>query len=83
MTPRIEAPGDVELATRSSKNPDTNHDFASHESDARSSYVFLRTPKLLGEQLLADDEDPPEAWVRELLLTKLSIPLITAHTLTI
>ena len=30
--------------------------------DFRSSYVFLRTPKKLGEQLLPNDEDPPEAW---------------------
>lgn len=33
-----------------------------HEQDPRSSYVLLRTPKKLGEQLLPDDEDPPEAW---------------------
>ena len=62
ITPNNEAPGDVELATRSSKIPDTNHNFATHESqDARSSYVFLRTPKKLGAQLIVDDEDPPEA----------------------
>ncbi|KAL8835312.1 MAG: hypothetical protein Q9170_003367 [Blastenia crenularia] len=28
----------------------------------RSSYVLLRIPKKLGEQLTASDEDPPEAW---------------------
>ncbi|KAL8700081.1 MAG: hypothetical protein Q9201_005644 [Fulgogasparrea decipioides] len=32
------------------------------KQENRSSYVFLRTPKLLGDQLIADDEDPPEAW---------------------
>lgn len=32
------------------------------QQDFRSSYVFLRTPKKLGEQLLPDDENPPEAW---------------------
>jgi len=40
-----------------------NHAAALHEArDFRSSYVFLRTPKKLGEQLIADDENPPEAW---------------------
>lgn len=28
----------------------------------RSSYVLQRTPKKLGEQLMPNDEDPPEAW---------------------
>ena len=30
--------------------------------DSRSSYVFLRTPKKLGEQLTPDNRDPPEGW---------------------
>lgn len=34
----------------------------SKPQDFRSSYVFLRTPKKVGEQLLPDDENPPEGW---------------------
>ena len=30
--------------------------------DFRFNYVFLRTPKKVGEQLLPDDENPPEGW---------------------
>ena len=76
-TPNDEAPGDIELATGSSRSSDANHNSATQESqDARSAYVFLRTPKKIGGQLIADDEDPPEGWVRELLLTGLSISRI-------
>ena len=30
--------------------------------DKSSSYVFLRTPKKLGEKLLPNDVDPPQGW---------------------
>lgn len=55
---------DIELAAMSTPTSAANHVAALQEAqDFRSSYVFLRTPKKLGEQLIADDEDPPEAWV--------------------
>lgn len=55
---------DIELAATNSSTSVADHAAALHEArDFRSSYVFLRTPKKLGEQLIADDEDPPEAWV--------------------
>ena len=44
----------------SSVPPDASQ--SSIKLDFRSSYVFLRTPKKIGEQLLSDDENPPEAW---------------------
>lgn len=55
---------DIELAAMNTSTSIANHTAALHEArDFRSSYVFLRTPKKLGEQLIADDENPPEAWV--------------------
>ena len=62
---------DIELACTNGSDTGTNHTrgssdlhspSSSKQQDFRSSYVFLRTPKKLGEQLLPDDEDPPEAW---------------------
>ena len=35
---------------------------ASQDQGLRSSYVFLRTPRKEGDQLMSDDESPPEAW---------------------
>ena len=67
--------GDIELACTNSPNSNctaqksqpsslarSNASPPSIQRDFRSSYVFLRTPKKLGEQLLPDDENPPEAW---------------------
>ena len=67
--------GDVELACTNSRNntsispePHTSSSVQPNVSppcikqDFRSSYVFLRTPKKSGKQLLTDDENPPEAW---------------------
>ena len=34
----------------------------SQDQSLRSSYVFLRTPRKEGDQLMTDDENPPEAW---------------------
>ena len=70
-----QATGDIELACANSRNntaispePHTSSSVQPNVSppcmkqDFRSSYVFLRTPKKRGEQLLPDDENPPEAW---------------------
>lgn len=60
---RTEDSQDMELgATHSSATTDihastTHEDFGPHWC-----YVTLRTPKKMGDQLKADDEDPPEAW---------------------
>ncbi|KAI4249407.1 MAG: hypothetical protein LQ352_005662 [Teloschistes flavicans] len=56
---------DVEMTnpnSNPSNQPSTGVPAASDTHGNRSSYVFLRTPKKLGDQLIADDEDPPEAW---------------------
>ncbi|KAL8790249.1 MAG: hypothetical protein Q9195_006472 [Heterodermia aff. obscurata] len=55
------------LETTSSNEPSPTSGQSSPPSEQenqgpRSSYVFLRTPRKLGEQLQPDDEDPPEAW---------------------
>ncbi|KAL8664206.1 MAG: hypothetical protein Q9202_003284 [Teloschistes flavicans] len=56
---------DVEMTnpnSNPSNQPSAGVPAASDTHGNRSSYVFLRTPKKLGDQLVADDEDPPEAW---------------------
>ena len=53
---------DIELTSSNKPVPTSTHGSPSPEEGPRSSYVFLRTPKMLGEQLLPDDADPPEAW---------------------
>lgn len=70
---------DIEIAAINTSNPAANHAAALHEArDFRSSYVFLRTPKKLGEQLIADDENPPEAWVCTLHPYR-SVPFLTSY----
>ena len=56
-----------DLETKSSTQPSATSVHPSPPSEQenqgpRSSYVFLRTPRKLGEQLQPDDADPPEAW---------------------
>ena len=54
---------DIELA-ETNTDPPADSAATTHKSqDDRWSYVFLRTPKIGGEQLIPHDEDPPEAWV--------------------
>ncbi|KAL8708280.1 MAG: hypothetical protein Q9225_007629 [Loekoesia sp. 1 TL-2023] len=54
---------DVERATFGGSTSSGSHTSGTHESlGPRSSYVLLRSPKKRGEQLIANDEDPPEAW---------------------
>ncbi|KAI4167199.1 MAG: hypothetical protein LQ343_007411 [Gyalolechia ehrenbergii] len=63
-----DAPGnasrhDTELAGMNSSTSNGNRALDGRDSSGpRSSYVLLRIPKKLGEQLTATDEDPPEAW---------------------
>ncbi|KAL9002545.1 MAG: hypothetical protein Q9188_004524 [Gyalolechia gomerana] len=63
-----DAPGnasrhDTELAGMNSSTSNGNRALDGRDSPGpRSSYVLLRIPKKLGEQLTASDEDPPEAW---------------------
>lgn len=66
-------PRDIEMDAMGNTTAAAIHAAAVHEAqDPRSSYVFLRTPKKLGEKLVADYEDPPEAWV----CTDLLLPVI-------
>ena len=53
---------DIELTSNNKPVPTSTHCSPSSEEGRRSSYVFLRTPRIVGEQLLPDDIDPPEAW---------------------
>lgn len=53
----------VSASQNLSTSPDPqNYCSSSEPGDLRSSNVFLRTPKKLGNQLLPDEEDPSEGW---------------------
>ena len=53
----------VSAAQITSPSADSQHSSPSVSPGCfRSSYVFLRTPKKLGDQMHPDDEDPPEGW---------------------
>ncbi|KAI4113850.1 MAG: hypothetical protein LQ338_008100 [Usnochroma carphineum] len=53
---------DMELGHMHSSGSGSNAPSTQETLGPRSSYVFLRTPRKLGEQLEANDEDPPVAW---------------------
>lgn len=58
-----ETQGNVELTATSRPESLTGNVATAPDQEVdRSSYVFLRTPKKVGEQLIAEDENPPEAW---------------------
>ncbi|KAI4200158.1 MAG: hypothetical protein LQ350_004119 [Teloschistes chrysophthalmus] len=60
---QIELQQDVEMTrTNGPGDPTANTTAVSDNHGNRSSYVYLRTPKKLGDKLIPDDEDPPEAW---------------------
>jgi len=66
----IEHRQDIELAAMNTSTSVANYAAALHEARDFRSYVFLRTPKKLGEQLIANDEESPEAWVCTFLLLR-------------
>ena len=53
-------PQDLGLGGNSGAEIDTER--PSRATNFRSAYVFLRTPKKLGDKLHPDDVDPPEGW---------------------
>ncbi|KAL8692040.1 MAG: hypothetical protein Q9218_002849 [Villophora microphyllina] len=58
-----QAQRDLELTTTNGLEDQPTHMAAAADKHGNaSSYVLLLTPKKLGDQLIADDEDPPEAW---------------------
>lgn len=49
--------------TSNDTSPDSTNLVPQSPSTPSCKYVLLRTPKKLGEQLVPDDRDTPEAWV--------------------
>ncbi|KAL8881923.1 MAG: hypothetical protein Q9198_000975 [Flavoplaca austrocitrina] len=47
--------------------PTVDHDSSGLQNPDLSCYIFLRTPKKIGEPLIADDRATPEAWVCSML----------------
>lgn len=58
---REPVPDEEAVPTRGTINPGNNQGLQTPDP---SRYVFLRTPKKLGEQLVPHDRATPEAWVR-------------------
>ncbi|KAL8764835.1 MAG: hypothetical protein Q9194_006816 [Teloschistes cf. exilis] len=60
---QVDLQRDVEMtSTNGTGITSDNTPTGSHQCGDQSSYVYLRTPKKLGDKLIPDDEDPPEAW---------------------
>ena len=60
LVPTATLGADIEMSN--SGDQAVLEDLETQAEDRSCSYIFLRTPKKLGEKLLSDDVNPPEGW---------------------